>query len=183
MRPEHNLVLTGFMGTGKTTVGHELALKLDMEFVDTDALIESRHGPIELIFDERGDEEFRSIERAVAAELGDRDGLVIATGGRMLLDPENFRALSRNGRIFCLVASPDEIHQRVMNDDSRKTRPLLQVDDPRQRIVELMAERADEYARFPQLTTDHVEPGAIADEIADLWARPSIDEIENRAGG
>jgi shikimate kinase/3-dehydroquinate synthase len=183
MRPEHNLVLTGFMGTGKTTVGHELALKLDMEFVDTDALIESRHGPIARIFEEKGEAEFRSIERAVAAELGEKKGLVIATGGRMILEPENFRALSRNGRIFCLVATPDEIHHRVINDVSRRDRPLLQVDDPRQRIVELMTEREGEYIRFPQLTTDHAGPGIIADEVAELWKSHSTYDIANPTGG
>src|SRR3970040_282740 len=102
MHPEHNLVLTGFMGTGKTTVGHALAVKLGMEFVDTDELIEARHGPIARIFAEQGEAEFRAIERTVARELGQRTGLVIATGGRMILDPENFQSLSKNGRIFCL---------------------------------------------------------------------------------
>ena len=66
MHPEHNLVLTGFMGTGKTTVGYQLAQKLGMEFVDTDEMIESRHGPISRIFAERGEGEFRAIEREVA---------------------------------------------------------------------------------------------------------------------
>lgn len=183
MRPEHNLVLTGFMGTGKTTVGNELAVKLGMEFVDTDELIESRHGPISRIFEERGEAEFRSIERSVALELGEKKGLVIATGGRMILDPENFRALSRNGRIFCLVATPDEVHARVTSDQTRRDRPLLQVDDPRQRIVELMTEREGEYMRFPQLTTDHAAPDVIADEVAELWKSHSTYDISNPTGG
>ncbi len=90
MRSEQNLVLTGFMGTGKTTVGRMLAEKLGMEFVDTDELIESRHGPIPRIFADRGESEFRAIEQEVARELGERSGLVIATGGRMVLDDDNF---------------------------------------------------------------------------------------------
>jgi 3-dehydroquinate synthase len=183
MSQEHNLVLTGFMGTGKTTVGHELALKLDMEFVDTDALIESRHGPIPLIFEERGEAGFRAIEAAVAAELGEKTGLVIATGGRMILDPDNFRALSRNGRIFCLVATPEEIHERVTNDPSRRDRPLLKVEDPRQRIIELLSEREGDYLRFPQLTTDHAGPSVIADEVAELWRSHSTYDISNPTGG
>lgn len=183
MRPEHNLVLTGFMGTGKTTVGHELAGKLGMEFVDTDELIESRHGPIDRIFGERGEAEFRSIEQGVARELGQRTGLVIATGGRMILDPENFRSLSRNGRIFCLVATPDEIHHRVINDETRKERPLLQVEDPRQRIIELMTERQSDYGRFPRLVTDHARPDVIADEVAELWSGQDTYEISNPTGG
>jgi 3-dehydroquinate synthase len=183
MHPEHNLVLTGFMATGKTTVGHQLAQKLGMEFVDTDELIESRHGPISRIFSDRGEEAFRAIEREVALELGSKTGLVIATGGRMILDPENFKALSSNGRIFCLVATPEEIHHRVINDETRRDRPLLQVEDPQQRIIELMSERQDDYGRFPQLVTDQVGPNAIADEVAQLWSSHSTYDISSPAGG
>jgi shikimate kinase len=164
-----NLVLTGFMATGKTTVGQKLARKLGMELVDTDLLIESRHGPISVIFDERGEAEFRDIERRVARELGSRSGLVIATGGRMLLDADSSTALSDTGRIFCLVASAETIHQRVIDDRSRTDRPLLQVDDLGERIIELMAERQGEYSRFQQVPTDDLTPDEIAEEIARLW--------------
>lgn len=169
MPPDHNLVLTGFMGTGKTTVGRELALKLGMEFVDTDELIESRYGPISGIFTERGEDEFRSIERKTARELGAKRGLVIATGGRMILDSENFKSLSRHGRVFCLVATPDEIHKRVIDDETRSDRPLLHVENPRERIIELLGERQGDYDRFHQVVTDHTDPSAIADEIARMW--------------
>ena len=165
-----NLILTGFMGTGKTTVGRLVAEKLGREFVDTDLVIEERHGPIHEIFDRQGESAFRDIERDLARELGQRTGLVIATGGRMLLDPENFRALSANGRIFCLVATPQEIYDRVTRDPSRVNRPLLEVADPKQRIIELLDERRPDYDRFPQLTTDQVEPDVIAQELADLWS-------------
>lgn len=165
-----NLVLTGFMGTGKTTVGRVLAERLGMEFVDTDELIEARHGPIGGIFADQGEVEFRSIEKGVARELGEKRGLVIATGGRMVLEPENRDALSRNGRIFCLVASSDEIYDRVVNDESRRDRPLLQVDDPRWRIDELLAEREDDYARFEQVATGQASPDEIAEEIIERWS-------------
>jgi shikimate kinase len=165
-----NLILTGFMGTGKTTVGRLVAQKLGREFVDTDLVIEERHGPIQEIFDREGESRFRDIERALARELGQRTGLVIATGGRMLLDPENVRVLSKNGRIFCLVATPEEIYDRVTGDPSRVKRPLLEVEDPKQRIVELLGERGPDYERFPQLTTDQIEPDVIAQELADLWS-------------
>jgi len=169
MGPDHNLVLTGFMGTGKTAVGRELALKLGMEFVDTDEVIETRHGPIAQIFEKQGEAAFRDMERELAKELGERKGLVIATGGRTMLDPANFQELSKNGRVFCLVATPETIHHRVAKDDSRKERPLLQADDPRRRITELMAERAPDYDRFPQVVTDYGSPSTIADEVANLW--------------
>lgn len=169
MQRTDNLVLTGFMATGKTTVGLELARKLGMDLVDTDELIESRHGPISDIFANHGEEEFRAIEREVARELGSRAGLVIATGGRMLLDPDSFTALTQTGRVFCLVASPETIHQRVVGDRTRRDRPLLQVEDPMARIVDLMAERAGEYARFQQVPTDGLRPDEVADEIARQW--------------
>jgi shikimate kinase len=168
MSPD-NLILTGFMGTGKTTVGRLVAQKLGREFVDTDLVIEERHGPIQEIFDREGEFGFRDIERALARELGQRTRLVIATGGRMLLDPESVRVLSKNGRIFCLVATPEEIYDRVTGDPSRVKRPLLEVEDPKQRIVELLGERGPDYERFPQLTTDQVDPDVIAQELADLW--------------
>jgi shikimate kinase len=164
-----NLVLTGFMATGKSTVGQELARKLGMELVDTDLLIESRHGPISAIFEEHGEAEFRALERQVAQELGSRSGLVIATGGRMLLDPDSYTALSESGRVFCLVASAETIYQRVSVDRSGTDRPLLQVDDPRARIIELMTERQHDYSRFQQVSTDDMDPAEIADEIIHLW--------------
>jgi shikimate kinase/3-dehydroquinate synthase len=179
----HNLVLTGFMGTGKTIVGRELAKKLGMEFVDTDEMIEARHGRIASIFAEQGEARFRELERAVAKELSGRKGILIATGGRMILDPVNFKELSRNGRIFCLVATPDEIHRRVVDDEAPSMRPLLHVDDPRERIAELMAERDRDYRRFPQVTTDHASPGVIADELAELWHGPVSHHIEGPDGG
>lgn len=170
MSSDSNLILTGFMGTGKTTVGRLVGEKLGREFVDTDLIIEERHGPIHEIFDRQGESAFRGIERALAVELGHRSGLVIATGGRMLLDPENFRVLSENGRIFCLVASPEEIYDRVAGDSSRVNRPLLEVADPKQRIIELLDERGPDYARFTQLATDQIKPEVIAQELVDLWS-------------
>jgi shikimate kinase len=169
MGPDHNLVLTGFMGSGKTTVGQELASRLGMEFVDTDELIESRHGPIVAIFAEDGEARFRELEAQVARELGERKGLVIATGGRMVLDPDNRKELSRYGQIFCLVATPEEIHHRIVSDELRRDRPLLHDDDPRGRIIELMRERHHAYQRFTQVVTDQRAPGVIADEVARLW--------------
>jgi shikimate kinase len=164
-----NLVLTGFMGTGKTSVGREVASRLGMEFVDTDAIIESRHGPIERIFTEHGEPSFRDLERELAKELSQRKGLVIATGGGMMLDQANVEELTRNGHVVCLVASPEEIHRRVTNDEIRRERPLLEVDDPKLRIAELIAERGDGYARFPHIDTDHRDVAGIADQVVRRW--------------
>jgi shikimate kinase len=173
MATGRNLVLTGFMATGKSTVGRLLADRLGMEFVDTDLVIEQRHGqPIPEIFETLGEEVFRIMERTLAAELGARNGLVIATGGRMLLDPENVDSLGRNGTIVCLVASPEEVYRRVSDDRSLADRPLLTVDDPRGRINELLAERASGYARFTQVVTDGLDPDEVVEQVARVWETP-----------
>ncbi len=165
---EPNIVLTGFMGTGKTTAGRLLAERLGMEFVDTDELLEERHGPIAEIFETRGEAAFRELEHALAEELSDRRGVVISTGGRMMLDADNVTALSRTGRVFCLVATPDEIFDRVSSDADRTARPLLLVPDPKSQIIELMNEREVGYRRFPQLTTSEISPEHVAQGLAEL---------------
>ncbi len=163
---ETNLILTGFMGTGKTTVGRLLADRLDLEFVDTDAVIEDRHGPIPEIFAEEGEAGFRAIERRVAAELADRTGLVVATGGRMMLDHDNQASLGATGPVLCLVADATEILRRVEADPSPIGRPLLAGDDPPARIHQLLAERAPLYAAFEQVQTAGRSPEEVADELA-----------------
>lgn len=156
------------MGTGKTTVGRIVAERLGFDFVDTDALIEDRHGPIGDIFAEQGEAVFRAIERELATELGQRDGLVISTGGAMMLDGANVEAMERTGTICCLVADAEEIHRRVVADAGRVERPLLSVPDPRARIEELLAERANGYANFHQVETTGRSPEDLATEVAAL---------------
>lgn len=158
-------MLTGFMGTGKTTVGRVLSERLGYDFVDTDQMIEQRHGPVATIFADRGEDAFRAIERAVAAELAERTGLVIATGGRMMLDEANAAVLGRNGHVVCLVADPDTIHDRIASEYSGVIRPLLAGDHPRARIEELMAERKTGYCRFTQIDTDGRSPEQVADAV------------------
>jgi shikimate kinase len=158
-----NVVLTGFMGTGKTTVGRMLAELLGYEFVDTDEMIERRYGAIETIFSERGEHAFRAIEREIAGELARVDRHVIATGGRMMLDRTIAATLAPGSHVFCLVASSDTIVARVSDGPAR---PLLAGPDPRARIVELLAERAAGYAAFEQVTTDDRTAGEVAHELA-----------------
>lgn len=161
-----NIVLTGFMGTGKSTVGRLLAERLGWPFVDTDALIEDRHGTIPAIFAEHGEARFRAIEREVAAELAGRRSTVVATGGRLLLDPVNEAALGATGVIVCLAATADELIARLRGEV--QLRPLLQGGDPAQRIRELLAERAGGYGRFPQVATDDRAPDEVADAVLRL---------------
>lgn len=159
-----NIVLTGFMGTGKSTVGKVLAELTERDFVDTDDLIEATHGPISDIFATKGQEAFREMEYEAAQSLADRSGLVIATGGRFMLDPRNAEALG-TAAVYCLFAGVDTILQRVLPDGS--TRPLLAGDDPRGTILSLLAERAGLYGAFEQVPTDNRTPTDIAQDIAE----------------
>jgi shikimate kinase len=165
---DRNVVLTGFMGTGKTTVGRLVADRLGFEFVDTDAVIVERHGPIPEIFTEHGEGAFRQMERDVADELADRSGLVIASGGRMLVDAVNARRLAATGDVFCLVASLDTILERVGGDGAAAVRPLLAGDDVPARVGQLLSERGDTYGRFRQVDTDRRTPDEVAAEIIEL---------------
>ena len=161
-RPE-NIVLIGFMGCGKSTVGRLLAQRLSMSHIDTDELIERRHGPIPRIFEEQGEEGFRVIEQNVAKELANDSGYVISTGGRFMLDPHNAALLTPGNRVFCLVADLDIIMKRVMR--RRGSRPLLAGKNPRARVEQLMAERAAGYAVFEAVPTDERPATAVVDEI------------------
>lgn len=174
------IILTGFMGTGKTTVGKLLADHLKYRFIDTDELIESRnHRSISDIFEELGEEAFREMERAIVKELAELDDVVVSTGGRLMLDPENVSALSHNSRVLCLVATPDEILTRVL-DDAEHKRPLLTVPNPKQRIVDLLQERNDKYRRFPQIITDEKKPTDIAKGLVEfINTSPKSLTIEN----
>jgi shikimate kinase len=178
-----NIVLTGFMGTGKTTVGRLLARELGYDFIDTDDLIEARAGKgIPEIFGEMGEAAFREMEAAVARELAGRQGLVVSTGGRLMLDAENEAVLGRTGRVFCLVATPEEIFERVSRD-AGTPRPLLSAPDPMERIAELLGQRRDGYARFPQVATSGKTPDAVAKTVLGLFlARPDPPVPSNGSG-
>ena len=165
---EANIVLTGFMGTGKSTVGRLVAERLGRRFVDTDAVIESRHGPIPRLFADHGEAHFRQLEREVAAELAATLGAVVATGGRTMLDPANQATLGATGIVVCLAASPEALVARLRDETGQ--RPLLQGDDPAGRIAALLAERKAGYARFPQVATDGRTPDEVATAVIALVA-------------
>ncbi len=167
-----SIVLTGFMGTGKSTIGRLLADRLQLEWVDTDALIESRHGLIPEIFAANGEEAFRDMERAIAVELADRTGLVISTGGRLMLDPHNAELLGRRSRVFCLIAGADEVLRRVSSQDG-PPRPLLGEGRPLERIAALLDERQAGYAQFEQVRTDGRTQAEVADDIEQRVANDS----------
>lgn len=157
-----NIVITGFMGTGKTAVGQEVARRLDRQFVDMDAIIEERAGkPIPRIFAEDGKAAFRRMESRLCEELSEPDGKVIATGGGALIELENRRRMMANGTVVCLNAASEEILRRVGDDNDR---PLLDVDDPHGEIERLLATRSEAYAAIPwQIDTT----GLLVEEVAE----------------
>lgn len=140
-----NLALIGFMGTGKSVVGQAAAARLDFTFVDTDALVEAETGrTITEIFRDQGEPAFRQLEQAVLRELAARARLVIATGGGLAAHGDNLEQLQSHALVICLWASPKTIFERVRHHQHR---PLLQGDNPQERIRELLAARAPYYRR------------------------------------
>lgn len=170
-----NIILTGFMGTGKTSVGRRLAAFLDYEFVDTDDRIEACSGKtVAGIFRQDGEAAFRDMEAAIARELAGRQGLVIATGGRLMLDRANAAALGRHGKVFCLTATAEDILARVSGDLGRH-RPLLETPDVQQRIEALLRQRRAGYRRFSQVvTTGKTVEEVTAELIRRLQADPQF---------
>lgn len=164
------IVLTGFMGTGKSTVGRIVATELGFDFVDTDDMIESVHGPIPEIFRTLGEAAFREMERQVAASLAERENLVISTGGRLMLDPANVASLAPTSQIYCLTAPAPVILRRATAAPG--ARPLLDTPDPEQRIAELLAERGPSYRRFIQVPTHGSSPQAVAERIVTMFHEP-----------
>ncbi len=163
-----NLILTGFMATGKTTIAKRLANQLNYEWIDTDEMIVQQTGlSVAQIFQKKGEPVFRALEKDLAQHLSTRQGLVISTGGGMLLNPENVSLLSQNGQIFCLTASPEEILRRI-SDDTHAKRPLLESPDPMNRIKTLLKQREEGYARFTQIDTSGKTPEQVVSLIMDL---------------
>lgn len=141
-------------GAGKTTVGRQLARRMQRTFIDADHEIEARTGVrIPLIFDIEGETGFRDREARVIADLATRADLVIATGGGAILRPENRAALHQGGTVIYLNASPELLYQRTRLDPNR---PLLQVDDPRQKLEELLALRDPLYREVADIVVNSV---------------------------
>jgi len=139
MNTKNNIYLVGMPGAGKTTVGRQLAKRLQRTFIDADQEIEARTGVrIPLIFDIEGEQGFRDRESKVIAELGSQSRLVVATGGGAVLRPENRAALKEGGIVVYLHATPPLLFERTRLDHNR---PLLQVSDPMKKIEELFTVR------------------------------------------
>ncbi len=167
--PASNIILTGFMGTGKSSVGRIVAAQLGRPFVDLDDVIAERAGkPIPQIFAEDGEPAFRALEAAACAEMAAPAGRVIATGGGAMVNPANREALAAGGTLICLEAAPEAILRRVSRGDER---PMLAGSEPLARIRELLAQRASAYAAVPHhLDTTHLSIPAAAERVMGIAA-------------
>lgn len=166
-----NIVLCGFMGTGKSAVGRELAAVLGREFIDFDAVVAARYGgTVAEIFAHEGEAGFRRREREVVAEMAPARGAVLATGGGVLLDPQNRHHLIAGGELVLLTASPRVLASRLAHD---RERPLLaRAKDLLAHISSLLAERAPIYEPIKrQYDTSHVDPTTAAIDIARMFVR------------
>ncbi|MDH3972391.1 MAG: shikimate kinase AroK [Gammaproteobacteria bacterium] len=152
MKTPGSLFLTGPMGAGKSTIGRQLSKQLGLPFHDSDHEIEARTGvDIPLIFDLEGEAGFRIRESVVIDELTQLPGIVLATGGGAILDPANREHLGNRGKVIYLHASVKQQLKRTRMD---RNRPLLQTDDPRARLEELMAIRDPLYREIASVVID-----------------------------
>jgi shikimate kinase len=166
---DRNIVITGFMGTGKTRVGRRVAEMLGRPFVDTDEEIVKRVGmAIPEIFATYGEEGFRHIEQRICRFYAAQRGYVIATGGGMLVDEGNREVMVVSGFVVCLNAPPEVIRQRLLTDPEE--RPLLAGD-----WLALLDKRRPAYAEIPyQVNTADKAPDEVAEEIVSLWQNTSV---------
>lgn len=167
-----NIFLVGLMGAGKTTVGRLLARRLKMRFIDSDHEVERRCGvKIPVIFEIEGEAGFRIREQQAIAELAALDGIVLATGGGVVLAEENRRRLAASGTVIYLSARPEDLYERVRQD---RNRPLLAKGHPLARLRELHAERDPLYRLVADLV---VETGS---QSVQALVRDLFTQLEHR---
>ncbi len=180
-----NIVIAGFMGTGKTSVGREVARRLGREFLDMDALIEEQLGmSIAEVFAAHGESFFREQEGQLCRQLADRRGLVVATGGGALVAEENRMVLGTGSLLVCLTCEVDTLLRRLSH---ARDRPLLALPDRRQRINNLLAERREAYQRTSyQIDTTKLTVQEVGDRVLDLLRDETTTEtipVRTPSGG
>lgn len=148
----YNIVLIGFMGTGKSTVGRDLSRKLNLGYIDTDTMIQERKGMIiKEIFDRYGEGFFREIEKEVISEVSKMKNKIILCGGGVVLNPINIENLRSNGRLILLKAQPETILKRIDEDD---TRPVLRGYFSIEGVKALMQERNHLYNKAADIVIE-----------------------------
>ncbi len=158
------------MGTGKSVVGKKLAAKLNRDFIELDDAIESKEKiPIKDIFEKKGEPYFRLVEKEVIKEAAKRENVVMSAGGGAVIDEENFKNLKNSGIIICLKASPETILERTKN---LKTRPLLNVPDPKKQIEELLRKREPYYNKADfSIDTDNLNIEQVSEAMIKILSQ------------
>ncbi len=176
-----NLVLCGMMGAGKTTIGIKIAELTGRRWYDTDGLIVDKYGKISDLFEYYGEAHFRKLETEIIKDLAAQDGLVISTGGGLVLKKENNEVLQKNGKIFFLRANFDTLVERLKVDG---TRPLLQTsaESIRDRLARLLKERMPVYEHVADyiVDVDGKTPEAIAKEIVAIAEKAEMEGAGTR---
>lgn len=162
-----NIVLFGFMGSGKSTVAKSLSRKLNLPIVEMDAIIEKEEQKtINHIFAEHGEEYFRELEHKLIIRLCDQTDQIISTGGGVIKHNKNVELLKEKGITFSLVAKPETIYNRVKHSNHR---PLLKTDDPLETIKELLSSREEAYRKAEYvIETDDLSIEQVADKICNI---------------
>ncbi len=180
MNEDRNFFLVGLMGAGKTTVGRALARRMQLAFVDSDQEIEARTGVrIATIFELEGEAGFRLREEDVIAQLVERQGIVLATGGGAVLSSTTRERLRQHGTVIYLRASAEDLWHRTRHDRSR---PLLQTDDPRARLQQLYEQRDPLYLQTAHIVIDtaHQSVQRLVAQLETEIARQNIHENLDR---
>lgn len=163
-----SIVITGLMGSGKSTIGKLVAQELEREFVDTDEFLVSHYGPaLEILNQPSGDEKFALVEEQVASTLSGLNNLVISTGGRFMLSQVNIDLMLVNGRVVCLDADLDDIVERLMNATCDTYRPRFEKAENKLALMEQLAQQSAPYFdQFIKVQTSGRELSEITTEIA-----------------
>ena len=161
---KENIALIGLMGSGKTTIGRELAKALEMKFIDIDSIITTRENRnIVDIFNDEGEEYFRKLERTIIDEESKKNNIVISTGGGVIIDNNNIKNLRKTSYVIYLDSSLECIYERVKNG---KKRPLLNdIDDLYKKIEELYEQRNWLYKISCDFTVEIVLESSIQDTV------------------
>ena len=168
-----NVCLVGPMGAGKSTIGRQLSNVLKKEFKDSDHEIVARTGAsIPLIFEIEGEEGFRKRESAMIDELTAMQNLVIATGGGAVLNEDNRRWLKERGVVIYLYASVEQLYERTRRD---RNRPLLQTEDPKAKLEELMSARDPVYREVADMVV-HTDDRSIKSVVKEIIVRLEREE-------
>ncbi len=170
MSGKRNLALIGFMGSGKTTIGRLASRRLDLQFLDTDVLLEERYGmSVREMFSANGETEFRRLEKLLIDDLCSRTGLLIATGGGVVLNQENVSNLRKNSLVLLLQAEPHTLISRIGSVDSR---PLLATaSNPVERLSQLLLERGEAYrqAAHCKINSDLLDADETVERVVTLY--------------